>query len=137
MKIVQKKPFSVPVIADCQNKEHLDVAQEFIGKENWIQFIVLNNDEEFLLCLDENALTKDLDFNFYIKTSNPIMPIQKVCGTAIFIRIDTDISSDAEVDYKVKNLKKDDLYFIKQLLSASTQNELEEEYKQTPFSDFI
>lgn len=137
MKIVQKTPFSSPVIADCKYKAHFDVAQEFLGKDNWFQFIVLNNDEEFLLCLDENALIKDLDFNFYIKTNNPIMPIQKVCGTAIFIRISTNIASDTEVDYKVKNLKKDDLYFIKQLLSSATQEELEQEYKKTPFSDFI
>lgn len=102
-----------------------DSTKEYIGKENLVQFIRINNSGTLVLGVDENGLLRELPCNFLLSTSNPYFPIQKIVGTAVFVRTKPVNGYIGEIeDFEIEDLTDDDIEIITDLLSYKVQKTL-------------
>ena len=119
------KPFTEAITTE---KYRSDCCNEIVGvgKYDRCDYIALSNDGLYL-AVDEEGLCKDLPLNFYIHVNNPYYPIQKIVGTAVFVRIKpVNTFTQSIWDYEVEPLRDNDKITILELLDEEYQTKLAE-----------
>lgn len=92
-------------------------------------YIALSNDGLFL-ALDEEGLLKDLPINFYIETTSTDFPIQKMVGTAVFVRIKPVNVWEHEIwDFEVEPMTTKDCFLVANILNEEYQASLQKRFK--------
>ena len=102
---------------------------ESIVKDAYVESVTVADSETessyLTFCIDEDGLLKNLPFNFLINTNNPLYPIQKIVGTAVFMRIKKfDALLEDVWDYEPIDLTERDLKLINKMLDRDYQLQL-------------
>lgn len=85
----------------------------------------------YLFCMiDEEGLPKELPVNFLMEMKMQEFPIQKIVGTAVFIRVKPLTDYDP-YDYEITDLTDDDIKLISATLDSDYQ-----EYLKSKFVDY-
>ena len=109
---------------DSTKKYRTNSAKEYIGKDNLVQFVRLNNNDTLFIGVDEDGLLKELPVNFLLSTSNPYFPIQKIVGAVVFVRTKPISGYFSIEDYEIEDLTEEDIGIIEELLSDKVQKTL-------------
>lgn len=132
MKIAVKEVGTPLRIVESKEKYRSACVKNFTGKDDPAEFVKLSNDGFFCVGVNENGLPLKLPVNFLIKTKNRDFPIQKIVGTAVFVRcLPADPWSEELWDFEVEDITDKDLEQIKRLLADNRQEEL-----QNVFEDY-
>lgn len=124
-----KKIGEKPIYIETTEKYRLKCAKEYLGKYTTIEFANLNNDKNFFVAVDEDGLMKNLPINFLIDMPESAYSIQKIVGTAVFIR-QKPVTQYGEIyDYEVEGLTESDQQYIDKLLSTENQHMLNGKFK--------
>ena len=102
-------------------KNYIDVSKEYI---------YLNHDRTLMIAVAEDGLLKNLETNFYLSIDSDIYPIQKIVGTAVFLRT-KPIHNPIEVmeDLELSEIRDSDISLINQMLHPAYQKDLELNYR--------
>lgn len=127
MSKIAVKEVGKPIWFNNSDKNYrTDSSKEYIGKRSTVQFISLNNNRTLFIGVDEDGLLKELPVNFLLPTPNPYFPIQKIVGTAVFVKTKPlDEYFGETEDFEIEDLTDEDIEIIKQLLSDEVQKTLE------------
>lgn len=126
MKIAVKEVGKELRITETDKKYRSDCAKEYIGERETVQFVLLSQDNTFSFGVNEDGLPLDLPLNFLISTTSSYFPIQKIVGTAVFVRTKYVNVWEEEIwDYEVEDLKEEDIAYIKKMLDGDYQKKLE------------
>ena len=108
-----------------------DCAAKMINNKIHItpQFVYLTPDCLLSLAVDEDGLARELPTNFLLSMPNSLWPIQKMVGTAVFIRTKPVIGLQEIWDYEIDDLTAEDIQLINHILSDSYQKPLEEKFE--------
>lgn len=110
-----------------------DLKKLFPGGNNiTMERVPLNREKTIWMLVDENGLAKNLPLNFLMPMENIYFPIQKIVGTAIFVRTKfADVWNEEIYDYEVMNLPKNQAKIIQGIFSEDIQAHL-----RSKFSDY-
>lgn len=87
--------------------------------------VPLNREHTLWMLVDEDGLAKDLPLNFLMPMDNAYFPIQKIVGTAVFVRTKpADVWNEEIYDYEVANLPENQAQAIQGIFSEDTQAQL-------------
>lgn len=85
----------------------------------------LNREHTLWMLVDEDGLAKDLPLNFLMPMDNAYFPIQKIVGTAVFVRTKfADVWREEIYDYEVGNLPEHQIEQIQKIFSDEVQTQL-------------
>lgn len=117
-------------IEGTKRKYRTDCVKDYIGKDNYVQFISLNATGTLLLGVDDEGLMKKMPTNFFIHTSHPCYPIQVVVGTAVFLRVKpVDEYAESIWDLELEDITNEDLDAIEKMLDDQMQEQLKGNFK--------
>ena len=92
--------------------------------------VALNRNRTFWMLVDEDGLSKRLPRNFLLATENGYFPVQKIVGTAVFVKSKfADILNDLIYDYKVDDLDESYQQAIRSILSDDVQQMLDKKFE--------
>ena len=130
MKIAVKEVGKELQIIETSEKYRSDCVRAFIGADATPGFVILNKDNTLSFGVNEDGLPLELPLNFLIETNNPHYPIQKIVGTAVFVRCKYANPWVEEIwDFEVEDLKDEDLVIIKRMLDIKYQNVLAKRFE--------
>ena len=87
--------------------------------------VPLNREHILWMLVDEDGLAKDLPLNFLMPMDNAYFPIQKIVGTAVFVRTKfADVWREEIYDYEVGNLPEHQIEQIQKIFSDEVQTQL-------------
>lgn len=87
--------------------------------------VPLNREHTLWMLVDEDGLAKDLPLNFLMPMDNAYFPIQKIVGTAVFVRTKfADVWREEIYDYEVGNLPEHQIEQIQKIFSDEVQTQL-------------
>lgn len=108
-----------------------DAMKRFINTEYRVEYVPLTPDGLFCLAVDEDGLHKNLEQNFLLKMNSPYWPIQKIVGTAVFVRR-KPVEHCGEIwDYEVTDLTDEDIDLANSIIHERNQVEW-----KSQFSDY-
>lgn len=129
MKIAVKAVGEPLKIVETQEIYRTDCVREYVGKDQHIEYVKLSGDDTFSLGVNENGLPMELPVNFLLATKNKYFPVQKMVGTAVFVRTKyADVYKEEIWDYEVEDLTPADIKYIERLLSSAVQRDLERKF---------
>lgn len=129
MKIAVKEAGKELCIIETAEIYQRNCVKEHIGKGNYPEFVRLDELGTLSLGVSDDGLLRNLPFNFYVSCKNPYFPVQKMVGTAVFVRTKFPNVHEEEIfDYEVMDLTEEDIALIQELLSEKTQKELHEHF---------
>ena len=131
MKIAVKEVGKPLSIIETDEIYRTDCGKSVIGPKTTIQFIWLDTatPNTLSMAIDEDGLSKNLPQNFLIFTSSSSHPIQKIVGTAVFIKTKRASFFEPIEDLEVEDLTNEDIEHINTMLSEQTQNKLQSLFK--------
>lgn len=92
--------------------------------------VALNRNRTFWMLVDEDGLSKRLPRNFLLSTENGYFPVQKIVGTAVFVKSKfADIFNDLIYDYEVDDLDESYQQAIRSILSDDVQQMLDKKFE--------
>lgn len=118
------KPLEVVDVASEQYRSEL--CEKYIGKGNYLEFVRISSD--IYMAVDEEGLCKNLEHNFYLNVVNSPFSIQKIVGTAVFVRTKPINGADELWDYEADSLTDDDIIVIKEMLKKEYQEDLDKDF---------
>lgn len=128
MKIIVKEPKKEAKETDIDGlKYRTDICKLFIKDAYFESVIVYDNPTDpslLVMMVDEEGLMKELPINFLIEHNSPVFPIQKIVGTAVFIRIKKIGYNDDVPDYEVIDLTEGDRIRVACMLQGEYQERL-------------
>lgn len=125
MKIAVKEVGKEVQIIETNMKYRSECVQKFIGKNYFPEFVTLNSDGSLFFSVNEDGLALELPLNFLLETTNPYFPVQKIVGTAVFIRCKyANPLAESIWDYEVDDLTTEDIAFIERILDKHYQSEV-------------
>ena len=129
MKVLVKKPGEPLQVVDTNEKYFGDCAKSIIGKDSYIERVYIEG-MQFIMGVDENGMYKNLPINFFIPFDNAFYPIQKIYGTAVFVRNKyCDPFTEEIYDYEVIDIKEDDKKWLENILKPVNQLYLYNRFK--------
>ena len=128
MRIAIKKVGEELQIIESNKKYRTETVQEYIGKEYYPEFIYKNREGTLSLGINEDGLRLGLPINFLMAIKSPYWPIQKMVGTAVFLRTKPVDGCGEIYDYEVDDLTDEDIEKIKEDLDEDTQKFLQEHF---------
>lgn len=130
MKIAVKEVGKELQIVETFDKYRSDCTKFFTGEKQRAEFVKLNADGTFCLGVNEEGLMRELPVNFLIETTNAYFPIQKMVGTAVFVRTKYADPWVQEIyDFEVDDLTQEDLILINHILDKKYQKQLEDQFE--------
>ena len=131
-RIIAIKEVGEPLRFEYTDKKYrTECVQEYIGKENYTEFVSLSSDRLFSLGVDEEGLPKELPVNFFIATHSKHFPIQKMVGTVVFTRVKPVDGLQEIWDYELDDLRIDDAISLLSILDNGYQK-----YLESTFNDY-
>lgn len=128
MKVAVKKVNMPLEIVDIEVKYRRDCAKNIIENCTGAEFVRLNHLGTLSVGIDEDGLAKELPTNFLLEVSSRSYPIQKLVGTAVFVR--TKFSRKcSEYDYELEDITNDDFDMINCILAEEYQKGLQARFK--------
>ena len=118
------KPLEIREVTDVYRG---DCCRNIIDVGDWgtVEYVRMSHDGTMCMAVDEDGLMKRLPLNFLFASNNPHFPIQKIVGTAVFVRTKYVNVYEQEVyDYEVDNLTDDDIKVIEGMLGEKEQSVL-------------
>ena len=98
--------------------------------------VALNRNRTFWMLVDEDGLSKRLPLNFLLKTENIYFPIQKIVGTAVFVKSKfADVWNEEIYDYEVDDLDAAYQRIVRTILLDDIQQTLNKEFED--YGSFI
>lgn len=95
------------------------------GSSFTMERVSLNKEHTFWMLVDEDGLAKELPLNFLMPMDHAYFPIQKIVGTAVFVRTKpADVWNEEIYDYEVANLPENQAQAIQGIFSEDTQAQL-------------
>lgn len=110
-------------IIEVKDKYITQCAKKFIDNQH-PERVIIDQDEDgdLNLCVDEDGLPKELPVNFLLKCNGP-WPVQKMVGTAVFIKTKPVNPYEEIWDYEVTDLTDKDMQIIRHILSEEYQDD--------------
>lgn len=116
-------------IVATHKKYRGDCVKEYIGKDEYIEYLRLSEDGTLSLAANENGLPMELPANFLLSTTSPYFPIQVMVGTIVFVRTKYVNVWEKEIwDYEVEDLTDEDIKCIENILAPERQAELKKRF---------
>lgn len=129
MRIAVKAPGESLRIIETTEKYRSNCTKHYTGEDSPAEFVRLNTLGTFSIGVNKEGLSLDLPENFLISTGSIYFPIQKIVGTAVFIRSKFEnIYKHGRYDYEVEALTDDDIKHIAMLLDEEYQQELKDDF---------
>lgn len=95
------------------------------GSSFTMERVSLNKEHTLWMLVDEDGLAKELPLNFLMPMDHAYFPIQKIVGTAVFVRTKpADVWNEEIYDYEVANLPENQAQAIQGIFSEDTQAQL-------------
>lgn len=130
MRIVIKEVGKEMQVVETSEKYRMNCVKEYIGKENIAEFVPIGPDGSLSLGVNEEGILMNLPTNFLLSMLNPFYPIQKIVGTAVFVRTKPVNWEDGEIwDLEVTDLTEADIDMIRIILSPKLQVSLQNRFK--------
>lgn len=127
MRIAVKEVGKELEIIESNEKYITDCAKRYIGENNIVEFVRINEDGSLYIGVNEDGLRLELPLNFLTEVPYSYWPVQKMVGTAVFMRRKTYLED--EYDFKVEDLTDSDIEHIKKILSREYQEELSSNFR--------
>lgn len=116
-------------IVDTHKKYRGDCVKQYIGMDEYIEYLRLNSDGTLSLAANENGLPMELPANFLLATTSPYFPIQVMVGTIVFVRTKYVNVWEKEIwDYEVEDLTDEDIKAIEDILNPERQQVLQRKF---------
>jgi len=133
MRIAVKKINEPLEVIDIDVKYKGECAEKIIENCSVAEFVRLNHLGTLSVGIDEDGLLKELPTNFLLEVSSRNYPIQKLIGTAFFIR--TKYSKKGYgYDYELEDITEEDIIGINCILAEEYQKELKARFKDYKYS---
>ena len=126
--VIKKEPGKVLEAVEIDATYLCDLAEPFFGENVIMQRIALDSAHTFWLLVDEDGLLKNLPRNFLLPTGG-FRPIQKIVGTAVFVKSKFADIWEGIYDYEVDDLDESYQQAIRALLSDDIQQTLDKEFE--------
>lgn len=124
VRIIVKRPKEKAQILEVPKGYRGNVIKQFIGEDNYVEYVRMSSDGLLSLAIDEEGLLKELETNFYLETNT--FPIQRMVGVAVFFRVEYVNVFEKEIfDYTLEDLTDEDIEHINKSLDEKYQAELE------------
>lgn len=124
MKIATKEVGKPLQITASDEEYRTDCTRKVLGEDTTVQFLRLDAKGTLFMGIDEDGLMLNLPLNFLLSVQSPTYPIQKIVGTAVFMRTKYASPWMPITDYEVEDLTDDDITYINRLLDEKHQQKL-------------
>ena len=125
MKIAVKEVGKDLKIIEVQERYRDECVRKYTGEKEFAEYVRLNENGTLCMGVNEDGNCLGLPHNFLLDTKSPYFPVQKIVGTAVFVRHKyVDILKEEIWDFEIEDLESDDLKLIQKILDAKYQDEL-------------
>lgn len=124
-RVLKKEPGQAPEVVEVDATYLCDLKKIFFEERITMERVPLNRERTFWMLVDEDGLSKRLPRNFLLATENSYFPVEKIVGTAVFVKSKfADVWEDI-YDYEVSDLDIDHQQAIRTVLSDDIQQVLD------------
>ena len=128
--VIKKEPGKELEVLEVDATYLCDLQKIFFKENITMERVALNRNRTFWMLVDEDGLSKRLPRNFLLSTENGYFPVQKIVGTAVFVKSKfADIFNDLIYDYEVDDLDESYQQAIRSILSDDVQQMLDKKFE--------
>lgn len=128
--VIKKEPGKELEVLEVDATYLCDLQKIFFGENITMERVALNRNRTFWMLVDEDGLSKRLPLNFLLETENICFPIQKIVGTAVFVKSKfADVWNEEIYDYEVDDLDAAYQRIVRTILLDDIQQTLDKEFE--------